>query len=547
MRHLFVLIPLLFLSQFSVAQGLPDGYMEAKNMLLAKDYWGAINAFKPLTDSDKYGNLANYAAFHLAEAAVAANQPTQAISALQPIYGQNWANSDATKYLLAIAYFQNNQNTEGLKVIKNIKNKEILEQSYRATFAFLKEATASYLVANLDAFKDNEGYTAALADVLQKQSIMSTSEIAALRQIKATAPKEKTSVKDDVLDLVVILPFTGSGASSISQISYSDFLFELYQGIEFGVEQLKAAGQKVNLVTFDSKRDLNHLTSLLNDPSVKNADAIIGPIYLEESDLVSAFAEREQIPFIHPLSNLGERFENLQFSYLFRPSVNSISTGVISSLRSQRWGTRVAIGYSGSSRDEKLGLLLESNLQKAGFQVVKTQKIDPRNASTFLQNLGVSRGQTASVDQIILLADDPGIGQSVFSLMESITATVPVLVMDSWLGFNFANYEMLEVPNFYFIANNTPKFDSEATSKFRDSYYEQFLAYPMMNTILGAELVNWLGENATASFDYDLRRSLDQKAYQPGKLTWGFNFQKTNNNSYSPVFKFENGELIPLQ
>jgi hypothetical protein len=545
MRPLFVLLSFLFISQLLIAQGLPEEYLAARKLLLAKDYWGAINAFKPLTD-EKYGTLSSYAAFHLAEAAVAANQPAQAISALQPVYGRDWTKSDETKYLLAIAYFQNKQNTEALKVIKRIKNKEILEHAYRATFQFMKEATSSYLVANLDAFKENEGYTKALAEVLQKQSIMSTSEIAALKQIKATSPSKASSVKDDVLDLVVILPFTGSGASSITQIGYSDFMFELYQGIEFGVEQLRAAGRKVNLTTFDSKRDLNHLANLLKDPSVTNADVIIGPIYLEESDLVSAFAEKEQIPFIHPLSNLGERFENLQYSYLFRPSVNSISAGIISSLKSQQWGRRVAIGYSANSRDEQLGLLLQSNLQKAGFQVVKSQKIDARSASTFLQNLGVSRGQTASVDQIIVLGDDPAIGQSVFSLMESITATVPVLVMDSWLSFNFANFEMLEVPNFYFIANNTPRFDAEGTSKFRESYYEQFLAYPMINTILGAELVNWVSENATTSVDYDLRKGLDQKAYQPGKLTWGFNFQKSNNNSYVPVFKFENGELIPL-
>jgi hypothetical protein len=46
--------------------------------------------------------------------------------------------------------------------------------------------------------------------------------------------------------------------------------------------------------------------------------------------------------------------------------------------------------------------------------------------------------------------------------------------------------------------------------------------------------------------DYDLRPSLDKNGNQPGRLTWGFNFQKVNNNSYSPVFKLESGELIPL-
>ncbi|GAB3218333.1 tetratricopeptide repeat protein [Algoriphagus aestuariicola] len=546
MRNLLIILFLFFFGHYSIAQGLPQEYLNAKNILLAKDYWGAINAFKPLTDSEKYGNLANYAAFHLAEAALAANQPAQAISALQPMYGKNWSKSDEAKYLLAVAYFQNNQNSEALRVIKGIKNESIQSKAYNATFEYLSKATASYLVANLDEFKTNEGYTAALAAVLQKQTIMSASEIAALKQIKSSSPA-KNQPKDDILDLVVILPFTGSGTSSVSQVNPSDFIFELYQGIAFGVDQLRSEGKKVKMITFDSKRNLDHLTNLLNDPEIKSADAIIGPIYPEESEFVSAFAEKEEIPFIHPLSNLGERFEETEFSYLFRPSVISLSAGIISSLKSQKWGNRVAIGYSGSSRDEKLGLLLSEDLQKAGFQVAKVQKIDPRNASTFLQGMGVSRGNSPSVDQIIILADDPAIGQSVFSLMESITTSVPVLVMDSWLGFNFANFEMLEFPNFYFISNNTPKFDSEYMTSFRKQYYEQYLAYPMMNTVLGAELVNWLGANVTSSYSFDLRRGLNQQAFQQGKLTWGYNFQNSNNNSYTPVFKLEAGELIPLQ
>lgn len=547
MRNLFIFISVIFISHFSTAQGLPEEYQKAKNNLLAKDYWSAINGFQPFTDYDQYGNLSNYAAFHLAEAALGANQPDRAIAALEPVYGRQWNKSDDAKYLLTIAYFKNNQKTEALKVIKSIKSEEIVGHAYRATFEFLKDATASYLVANLDAFKENEGYKRALTGVLQKQSIMSASEIAALNQVKAAPSGKRNNVKDDVLDLVVILPFTGSGSAPISGISYSDFMFELYQGIELGVDQLRAGGQKVNLVTFDSKRDLNYLTSLLNEPSITTADVIIGPIYPEESDLVSAFAETKQIPFVHPLSNLGERFEQSQFSYLFRPSVISLSEGIESTLKSQKWGSNVAIGYSGSSRDEKLAFLLQADLQKSGFRIAKIQKIDARNASNFLQGLGVSRGKSASVDQIILLADDPAIGQAVFSLMESITASVPVLVMDSWLGFNFANYEMLDVPNFYFIANNTPKFDSEAMKQFRDTFYEKFLNYPMMNTLLGAELIYWLGANATPTNDYDLRRSLNQKTFQPGNLTWGFNFQNSSNNRYTPVFKFEAGELIPLQ
>jgi hypothetical protein len=346
---------------------------------------------------------------------------------------------------------------------------------------------------------------------------------------------------------VVILPFTNGSGQTISTLGATDFMLELYQGIEAGVMQLKAQGVQINLNTFDSKRDLNQLNSILKDPAVLAADVIIGPIYPDESDLVSAFAEAQKIPFIHPLSNLGERFEQTEYSYLFRPSVASLSKGIVASLKTQNWGKSVAIAYSGSARDERLAQLLQEELTQAGFRIAKSQKIDPRSASTFLQGLGVRRGNNPDVNQVILLTDDPAIAQPVFALMESISTSVPMLVMDSWLGFNFANYEMLEFPNFYFISNNTPKFESEEMSQFRKSFYDTYLVYPSLNVILGAELVYWISANAQFVYDYDLRVTLDQKGYQPGKLTWGFNFQNTNNNTYSPVFKLESGELIPLR
>lgn len=541
---------LLFLSLFFVlgnasAQNLPENYTKAKSALTAKDYWSSINLFKEFLDESKYGNLSYYAAFHTAEAALKVNQPALAIESLRQIYGKTWSQSDQMTYLLAVAYFQNSQPVDGLRIVSQIKNEAILTKAYRASFEFLKGSTPGFLVSNLEEFKTNEGYTAALAKVLEEKTVMSASERVALNQVLKSGVKGLP--KDQTLDLVVILPFTNGSGQAISSLGATDFMLELYQGIEAGVKQLKAQGVQINLNTFDSKRDLNQLNTILKDPAVLASDVIIGPIYPDESDLVSAFAEAQKIPFIHPLSNLGERFEQTEYSYLFRPSVASLSKGIVASLKAQNWGKSVAIAYSGSARDERMAQLLQEELTQAGFRIAKSQKIDPRSASTFLQGLGVRRGNNPDVNQVILLTDDPAIAQPVFALMESISTSVPMLVMDSWLGFNFANYEMLEFPNFYFISNNTTKFESEEMTQFRKSFYDTYLVYPSLNVILGAELINWISANAQFVNDYDLRIPLDQKGYQPGKLTWGFNFQNTNNNTYSPVFKLESGELIPLR
>ncbi len=549
MRKYFLLLSSL-LFMYSAAAQTPAGYSEAKNQLNQENYWEAMELFKEFLNADEYGNLSNFAAFHLAEAALGANRPEQAVEALLPLVSKTWRNQEEAKYLLALAYFDNSEPEQALAIIKKIENEEILKMAENATFENLKDASPSFMISNLREYKENQGYSAAMKVVLESQTILSASERAAYYELQDNSGSARNVVKNDVLDLFVILPFTGSGNSAISGISANDFVFELYQGIELGIAKLERDGVRVSLQTFDSKRDLDHLQNLLRNPAFLSADAIIGPIYQDESDLVSAFAESSNIPFIHPLSNLGERFEGMKNSFLFRPSVNSLADGIVEGLKNQSWGKRVAIGYSSSSRDELLAKALEEKLRQDGFQLIENQVINPRNISQFLRDLGIRSGRESrdmKVDQVILLADDPSIAQPAFSLLESVNASIPTLVMDSWLGFNFANYEMLEFPNFYFISNNTPNFYAKSMRDFSRSFYEKYLSFPSINAGLGVELVYWLSENMSASKGFDLRRNLDQNAFQQGVLSWGFNFQNSNNNQYVPVFKLESGELKPLE
>ena len=545
MRKVLLVLSFIFSATFAVAQQAPAAYLKAKSDLDAKEYALAKDGFKPFLDEATYGVVSHYAVFHSAEAALQLGQAPQAIELLTSLKEKDWNKSEELTYLLALAYFQNNQLVEGLQALKGLTTEPYLTKGYRATFAYLQSASSNFLITPpLNELRDNQGFTAALAYVLQKKPILSSEERGVLNQLIQSGAQP--ALKDKILDVVVILPFTSSSDPTISDLESNNFLLELYQGIALEAASLRSKGVAIQLHTFDSKRDLNYLNALVKDPTVLAADVIVGPIYPEESELISEFAELQKIPFVHPLSNLGDRFEENQYGYLFRPSLNSLATGVVESLKTQDWGKTVAIGYSGSLRDEQLGLLLQSKLEKVGFTLAKVQKVDPKTVSSFLQSLGVRKGNRPAVDQVILLSDDPTLAQPVFSLMESISSSVPLLVMDSWLGFNFSNYEMLEHANFYFISNNTPKYQSEELKTFQDLFYDNHLQFPSTNALLGAELVHWIHSNAEFANDFDLRPSLDRKGYQPGRLSWGFNFQKVNNNSYSPVFKLESGELTPL-
>ncbi len=547
MRKLISLLLFLFVANFAFAQtSVPADFQKAKSELAAKNYWESMQLFKEFVDSDRYGNLAQYARLHLAEAALGAKQAGQAIEALQPISLDSWSKSDESKYLLALAYFQNNQKEEALRIIKLIDREDLKMLAANASYEYLRTETPNFMVTNLQEFKTNPGFTAAMKVVLEGKTILSATERAAYYELRGLEEGNVNKISDEVLDIAVVLPFTnGSNAA----LTGGDFVFELYQGLEFGKRQLTTQGVKVNLTSFNSQRDLAKLQQLLTDPVITKADVIVGPIYPEESEAVSGFAEQAKIPFIHPLSNLGGRFEEANYSYLFRPSAASLAAGIINGIKTQSWGKRVAIGYSSSSRDERLAAILKEELPKAGFQVVESKVLNGRNVTEFLQGLGIRTGSVASslkTDQIILLTDDPSIAQPTFALLESVTASVPTLVLDSWLTFNFANFEMLEFPNFYFIGNNTINFDSATAEKFKKDFFDTYKINPSLNHYLGFELINWLAGNMSYSKGFDLRRNLDQSSYQKGTLTWGFNFQGSNNNQYVPVFKLEAGELKPL-
>ena len=246
MRRTILLLSLFFVLGHVSAQNLPENYTKAKSALSTQDYWSSINLFKEFLDESKYGSLSYYAAFHTAEAALKVNQPSLAIESLRPVYGKTWDQSDEMIYLLAVAYFQNSQPLDGLRMIKQLKSEAILTKAYNASFEFLKGATPSFLITNLEEFKTNEGYTAAVAKVLEEKAVMSASERMALNQVLKSGVKGLP--KDEILDLVVILPFTNSSSQAISSLGATDFMLEFYQGIEAGVKQLKAQGVQDALV-----------------------------------------------------------------------------------------------------------------------------------------------------------------------------------------------------------------------------------------------------------------------------------------------------------
>jgi hypothetical protein len=230
-------------------------------------------------------------------------------------------------------------------------------------------------------------------------------------------------------------------------------------------------------------------------------------------------------------------------AYLFRPSTKAMSQGILDYVNRKALKKRIAIAYSATSKDEQLARQLTEDARRRGVEVVKSEKIDGKGVRGFFSSLGVERAGEPSVEMIIVLSDDPNVASPTFSVIESLNARIPVLVPDSWLYFNFANFEMMEHQNVHFIGNNTINFESEDLADFRENFLERYETFPGIFAHLGYETVYWIQENLNPHKGFDFAKNLNRAGFHEGKLTFGFNFQDARANQYVPIMRLENGTL----
>jgi ABC-type branched-subunit amino acid transport system substrate-binding protein len=550
----FLFMLLLWLPQWGYSQQGIDNYKKAIELIEREDYNEAMDLLRPFMDEKSYGDLAVYARYHFGRAAIENGQPELAKSTLMPLITQGSKDQrDKASFLVALIDFRQNRFSEALASIDQITNERLKLEGYRATYSFLKFVPTSVLLIQLERFEENFGLVLALREKLAAQTSLSSTETKILEQLKSITPPDaildkqelhKPVERNQTLDIALVLPFNYSGGTGVASLSNTNFVFELYRGILHAVKEIQAKGIDVDVRAFDTQRNPEEIEKILNDPFFAKADIIVGPIYPEEIEVVASFARERNIPFVNPLSNINESLTSKDEAFLFRPSTISIAHSVVDYLKRFQ-GKRVALAYSGTSRDELLAKNFEIFAQREGITVVKSQKVAPKDMRSFYDQVGLSSGNSGvRADIVVIFSDDPNIASQTFSLVESLSSTVPIVVMDSWLFFNFASYEMMEAQDFHFISNNTPNLSSSAVEAFRKSYFDYFKTFPGLNAYLGYELIQWVSGVANREKGYDFKSNLQKSKQMDGVLTFGFDFSEESYNNFVPILRLEKGVIV---
>ncbi|UCS93593.1 ABC transporter substrate-binding protein [Echinicola marina] len=551
-KYLIVLLGLIF-HLSAMAQQKGEGYSGAVRLIDLGNQEEAMDQLRPYLNYKEYGNLSLYARYHFARSAYKNNQYQLAQATLLDLLGNyNWEREDDGLYLLTLVYFAQNEAYDGLSQISKIDGEMLKKEGYKASYDYLsKNATTSFLAAHWGAFKQNKGYTLALKEKLLSQSVLTSGEKKILAEMENMDLGEGNTgtarIKNETLDVAVVLPFNYQGGAGVSDLEGNNFIFELYQGISMAIERARSQGMDIEVKTFDTERKNEVVNKILADPFFSKADIIVGPLYPEETEIVAGFAQNNRIPFVNPLSNITDGFDGMEYAYLFRPSTKVIVDRILNYSRSHVKGNRIALAYSGSTRDELMAREFAEEASKRGYRLVFNQKVNSSSIRGFMENIGVRPGSTASVDQIVIFSDDPYIASPTLSLLESQTTETPIFVMDSWLYFNFANFDMLDGNELYFVGNNTIDLSKKAVEDYRYRFFERYHVYPGTNAYVGYDLMNWLAKTINNQRGFDFRRNLDQNNNVEGSLSFGLNFNNSHSNQYVPVLKLNAGKLEEIK
>ena len=97
-----------------------------------------------------------------------------------------------------------------------------------------------------------------------------------LELLNAYQPVKNAPQNPNALRIAVLLPFMLETPYIDASVNY---FWDFYRGILIGLNEVKKSGISVDLYTFDIEKNPRTLDSILNLPSLKTMDLIIGPAY----------------------------------------------------------------------------------------------------------------------------------------------------------------------------------------------------------------------------------------------------------------------------
>jgi len=541
-------------------------YLRGKELFNTKEYALARETFRPLMPKDQENPFSEYATFYSALSAYHDGHPAAAREILLQARDRfpNWSRLDDVHFWLAKIYFENKDTYLALNALKSIKSGEVKKDAEAMAYHFLYQ---NHDVFELKAFyQDNQGQRMlgrALAEKISEQPLnqQDTQLLNELIEKFELNPDDfvvssvKETVFKDSYRIAVMLPFMVDDLKANDRRRPNQFVLDFYNGLRMAVNQLNAQGSAIEIYAYDTKRDSLTTQRILEKDEMKTMDLIVGPLYPQPASLTSQFALDQQINMVNPLSNSVEYTGNNPYVFLFNPSVATIG-GVAADYTFDSFGEGPGLVFFGDTKNDRV--MAESfadRYNERGGKLLMVRQVEKDNSREILDILlkqgamikDISRDDQEeevsltiardSLSFIFVASDNSLIFSKVVSAVETRGDNINILGSAGWLDIPVVKYEVFERLKTHFYAPSYMMVSSEAYKGFRNDYIRKHREAPTEYAAKGYELGMFFGKSLTQHGKYP-QVSWSKDASQPGVLTPGYRFTRSQDNQLVPFLEF---------
>jgi hypothetical protein len=358
---------------------------------------------------------------------------------------------------------------------------------------------------------------------------------------KAAAPK--------VSNISLLLPFDldhlAPGASyTAGSLKEADLSLGFYRGFKLALDSLTALGYNFKLSVYDSRDQKAQVHSLATNPTIKNSDLIVGPVFPDDVKAFTAAYTNSRQLIVSPLSAAQPAaYKNPQLVTIMPP------------LEYHAWS--VARYINDKIRPEKVFVLRSGFNDENAYLIPFKRAIDSLSKKHIkVISLTVIHGQLNSLipqlsstdkNVFIVPATDQHFLTITLRALDTLNTSYPVTLFGhpNWVNFTFLKTDLLQRLDTHVTSAEHINYKASNTIAFVRQYRSTYHAEPTSYAIKGFDEGMYLGQLLAT----DSLKNINSTGFTG--LHNDFQFQKKPGfgwvNTHVNIYKYANFELKKVE
>ena len=582
MRNLTALLAcfLFLIAPFSYAQtsSYKQNYLSAKNYLASGKNSLAMEAFKQLSSEESGNPMVPYATYFYAISAYESGYAPLARDIFLQIENKysDWSEIDEVYLWQSKIGFEESGLFQGIRYSEKISsNSSLNESNKKQKTEYLTAADMPSLQAVYKKYPDDHEIGLALALAVDAEPY-ETKNLDLLDSLIVRFNLEKsdfaTKVHEDVFKdqytIAVLLPLFSERLSASGRYLKKSLAVDIYEGIEMATEGLDSS--RINVLIYDTKRDFNTTAEILAQPELKQADAMIGPLYPKPYNLANGFAYDNTINVVNPVSSNSTIIEHNPYSFLMRTGAGTLGQGAAEYVCNNIENKNAIIYYGTSTTDSIVAYNYKSRIEADSFKVVIIKEIGKDNPRAIFDELtsakqvvdsvelrrlwrrqnGPTRSlpmmdslliQPDSIGHIFVATDNSVMASEVMSAVTIRRDSVQIVGVGSWYDGANAGLDLLENMGIWLAMSASDNLSTPENKLLKERYVRKFHTKPSKYFYMGYHAMQFVAQSLI-NYGVYFQNSYNEK----GGFSPKWNFQQTRDNQVYQIVHIRKGRVIQL-